>query len=69
MSFDARGKLSWEMAALSVAYILALPTYLLGAVCYNFVVRPTKLKNWERKFMCQRCGAIVENESSSAADV
>src|SRR4029077_15953168 len=24
MSFDARAKLSWEMAALSVAYILAL---------------------------------------------
>src|SRR6266542_3090991 len=25
MSFDARGKLSWGMAALSVAYILAFP--------------------------------------------
>jgi len=69
MSFDGRGKLSWEMAALSAAYLLALPAYLLGSLSYNFVVRPRRLKDWERKFMCQRCGAIVENQSSSAADV
>ena len=68
MSFDARGKLSWAMAVLSVAYILALPAYLLGSLCYNFVVRPRKLKNWERKFMCQRCGAISEDESKKSAD-
>jgi hypothetical protein len=67
-SFDAQGKLSWEIAALFTAYILALPGYLLGSLCYNFVVRPKKLKNWERKFMCQRCGAIIEDESSSRAD-
>ena len=65
MSFDAREKLSWEMAALSLAYLLALPAYLLGSLCYNFAVRPRKLKNWERKFMCQCCGAIIEDESSS----
>jgi hypothetical protein len=68
MSFDAQGKLSWEMAALSVAYIIALPAYLLGSLCYSFVVRPRKLKNWDRKFVCQRCGAIFEGESSSGAD-
>jgi hypothetical protein len=56
------------MAVLSVAYILALPAYLVSSLCYNFVVRPGKLKNWERKFMCQRCGAIIEDESSSGAD-
>jgi hypothetical protein len=66
MSFDAQGKLSWEMAVLSVMYILALPVYLLGSLVYNFVFRPKKLKNWERKFMCQRCGAIIEDESSGA---
>jgi hypothetical protein len=66
MSFDAQGKLSWEMAVLSVAYILALPAYLLGCLYYSFVVRPRKLKNWERKFICQLCGTIIEDESSGA---
>ena len=66
MSFDAQGKLSWEMAVLSLMYILALPVYLLGSLVYNFVFRPRKLKNWERKFMCQRCGTIIEDESSGA---
>jgi hypothetical protein len=68
MSFDARGKLPWEMAILSVAYILALPAYLLGSLCYNFVVRPRKVKNWERKFICQCCRAMIEDESGRTAD-
>ena len=67
LSFVGRGKLSWEMALLSVAYILALPASLLGSLSYNIVVRPRKLKNWERRFMCQRCGAMIEDESRRGA--
>src|SRR5882724_13661775 len=60
MSFDAQGKLSWAMAVLSVAYVLLLPAYLLGSLIYNLFIRPKKFKQWQQKFMCQRCGAIVE---------
>lgn len=60
MSFDTQGKLSWAMAILSVAYVFLLPVYLLGSLIYNFFVRPKKFKQWQQKFMCQRCGAIVE---------
>ena len=60
MSFDAQGKLSWAMAVFSVAYVLLLPACLLGALIYNFFVRPKKFKQWQQKFMCQRCGTIVE---------
>lgn len=60
MSFDARGKLSWAMAVFSVAYVLLLPTYLVGSLIYNFFVRRKKFKVWQQKFMCQRCGAILE---------
>jgi hypothetical protein len=59
-SFDAQGKLSWAMAVLSVAYVFILPTYLLGSLIYNLFVRPKKFRQWQRKFMCQRCGTIVE---------
>lgn len=62
MSFDARGKLSWAMAILSVAYVLLLPAYWLGSVLYNLFVRPKKVRYWEQQFMCQRCGAIVPAE-------
>ncbi len=60
MSLDARGKLSWPMAVVSVGYVLLLPAYLLGSLIYNLFVRSGKFKQWQRKFMCQRCGAIVE---------
>jgi len=60
MSFDAQGKLSWVMAVLSVAYVLLLPAYLLGSLIYNLFIRPKKFKQWQQKFMCQHCGAIVE---------
>jgi hypothetical protein len=60
MSFDAQGKLSWAMAVLSVAYVLLLPAYLLGSLIYNLFIRPKKFKQWREKFMCQRCGAIIE---------
>lgn len=62
MSFDARGKLSWEMSVLSVAYVLFLPAYWLGSLFYNFFVRPKKVRRWQQNFMCQRCGAIVESD-------
>jgi hypothetical protein len=48
------------MGLISVAYVLALPVYFLVALFYNWLVRPKKHKNWERKFMCQRCGALIE---------
>jgi hypothetical protein len=60
MSFDAQGKLSRAMAVLSVAYVLLLPAYLLGSLTYNLFIRPKKFKQWQQKFMCQRCGATVE---------
>jgi hypothetical protein len=58
MSFDGQGKLSWEMAVLSVAYLFLLPAYLLVSLFYNFFVRTAKHRRWNEKFMCQRCGAI-----------
>ena len=60
MSFDAQGKLSLAMAVLSVAYVLLLPAYLLGSLIYNLFFRTKKFKQWQQKFMCQRCGAIIE---------
>lgn len=62
MSFDAQGKLSWAMAVLSVAYVLLLPTYLLGSLIYNLFIRPKNFKQWQQKFICQQCGAIVEDD-------
>jgi hypothetical protein len=37
-----------------------IPVYFLAALFYNWFVRPKKHKDWERKFMCQRCGALIE---------
>ena len=62
MSFDARGKLSWVMAVFSVTYVLLLPTYLLGSLIYNLFIHPKKFKQWQQKFICQQCGAIVEGD-------
>ena len=60
MSFDARDKLSWAMAVMSVLYVFLLPVYLLGSIFYNLALRPKKFREWQRKFMCQRCGTIAE---------
>jgi hypothetical protein len=60
MAFDGRGKLSWLMGMISAVYILAIPVYFLVALFHNLFVRPKKHKDWERKFMCQRCGALIE---------
>jgi hypothetical protein len=59
MAFAGRGKLSWLMGALSVAYVFLLAGYLIGSLFYDSFVRPKKYRNWEQKFMCQRCGAVL----------
>jgi hypothetical protein len=63
MASVARAKLSPLTGLISVAYVLALPVYFLVALFYNWLVRPKKYKNWERKFMCQRCGALIEGHT------
>lgn len=60
IAFDCRGKLSWVMGTISAVYILAIPVYFLVALFHNLFVRPKKHKDWDRKFMCQRCGALIE---------
>jgi hypothetical protein len=60
MAFVGRAKLSFLTSLIPVAYVLALPVYLLVALSYNWLVRPKNYKNWERMFMCQRCGALIE---------
>ena len=57
--FAGRGKLTWLMGALTAGYILLFPVCCLLSLFYNLVVRPKKLKNWERQFICQRCGTIT----------
>jgi hypothetical protein len=59
MTFANRGRISEAVAVLDLACILLLPTYLVAALAYNFFVRPARVKVWQSKFMCQRCGAIV----------
>jgi hypothetical protein len=53
---------------ISVPYVLALPVYFFVALFYNWLVRPKKHKNWERKFMCQRCGALIEAHTRTQAN-
>lgn len=60
MAFDGRGKLSGLMGMISAGYILATPVYFLVALFHNLFVRPKKHRDWERKFMCRGCGALVE---------
>jgi hypothetical protein len=48
--------------------IFVLPVCLLASLFYNFFVRPTKHRRWKEKLMCQRCGAMIENELSRGAD-
>ena len=59
MAFDARGKLSWVMGALSVAYIFLLPAYLLGALFYNLCIRTKNYRDWEERFLCLACGLVT----------
>jgi len=59
MAFDGRGKPSWLTGMISAVYVLAIPAYFLVALFHNLLVRPKKHKDWERKSMCQRCGALI----------
>jgi hypothetical protein len=71
MSFVGREKLSWIRGALSVGYLLQLPAYILAALFYNFFVRPKKHKDWNEKFICQRCGSrsgIRQGETESTSN-
>src|ERR1700730_14097979 len=65
MAIVGRAKLSALTTLISVFYVLALPVYLLLVLSYNWLVHPKKRKNWERKFMCQRCGALVESQTGT----
>ena len=59
MAIVTRGKLAWAMGLISVAYIILLPAYLLAALFCNFVLHPRKYRLWEDKFMCQKCGLVL----------
>ncbi len=58
MAFIGRGKLSGTMGLLSISYLLLLPVVLAGNLAYNLFFYTKKHRTWERKFMCQCCGAI-----------
>jgi hypothetical protein len=60
MAFVGSGKFSVLTGLVSVGYVFLLPAYLLGAMFYNFVLRPKKYRKWDTTFMCQRCGSMVE---------
>jgi hypothetical protein len=65
MAFAGRGKLSWAMGLLAAAYLLLLPALPIGALVYNSFVYPKKHTRWQRTFMCQCCGALIEPHSST----
>jgi len=54
-----RGKFPNLRAMLIVAYWLLLPAYLLAATVYNLLLRPRRVREWKRRYLCQRCGAIA----------
>jgi hypothetical protein len=59
MAFVGKEKLSSMMALLAVGYILFLLAYFSGALYYNLLLRPQKVKAWEGKFICNHCGTVV----------
>jgi uncharacterized membrane protein YfcA len=63
MAFAGREKLSWMMGAVSAGYLLLLPAYFLAALLYNFFLRPRKKRDWEARFMCQKCGFVLNVNS------
>ena len=65
MAFVGRGKLSWPVGLLAMAYLVLLPALPIGAFVYNFFVYPKKHRRWEGTFMCQRCGLLIEPHSRS----
>jgi hypothetical protein len=64
MAFAGRGKLSLMMGVLAVGYLLLLPGYLLAALFYNFFLLPKKKRDWETRFMCQKCGFVCNPDQS-----
>lgn len=65
IAFVGRGKLSFAMGLVSVAYVLFLPALVASAFVYNLFVYRTKYRAWETMFMCQRCGALINAHPSS----
>jgi hypothetical protein len=66
MGFVGTAKLSPVTSLISITYVLALPVYLLVVLSYNRLVHIQKHKHWERRLMCQRCGAIIEVQTGLA---
>lgn len=64
MALVDRGKLSFAMGLVSVAYVLLLPALVVSAFLYNWVVYPKKYRAWDSTFMCQRCGALINTHDS-----
>jgi hypothetical protein len=56
MAFAGRGKLSPAMTAISFAYLVALPIWLVLAFFHNLLLHPRKFAKWRREFQCQQCG-------------
>jgi hypothetical protein len=48
------------LASATVAYLVLLPALPIGAFVCNFFVYPKKHRRWEGRFMCQRCGLLIE---------
>jgi hypothetical protein len=59
------GKLSWATSVFMALYLVLLPIYLVLSLLYNLLVHPKNYRRWEGKFLCLRCGAIVDPESKS----
>lgn len=53
--------------ALFIGYCAVIALYLAGRVLYNLLGYPGALRRWESSFMCQRCGAIIQPQSSAAS--
>jgi hypothetical protein len=65
IAFASRGTLTTPMAIASVTYLFLLPAGLVGIFVHNLYVYPRKFTNWERTFMCQRCGALAEVQAET----
>jgi hypothetical protein len=64
IAFVGRGKLSFVMGLVSVAYVLLLPALVVSAFVYNLFVYPKKYRAWDGAFMCQRCGTLINTQGS-----
>lgn len=63
LSFVGSGRLSSMMGILVGFYLLLLPSYLLGSLLYNVLVRPRKYRRWQSRWLCFACGAVVDEAS------